>query len=164
MRVDPEIRFPKSSSHTGRCEVKSINTVVLSCSPTFHSVRSRLAAPLSPGSVAVQGGGAHCCFRQVRDSFRHSLFARQRYFTRGLWVDCHAHPPYSPDFAPSDYHLFPKLKEHLSGQCFQSDDEVREEVKRSLNELAAKFYDIGILKLEHRLQKCIEKYGAYVGI
>uniref|UniRef100_A0A8C5MXC0 Histone-lysine N-methyltransferase SETMAR n=1 Tax=Leptobrachium leishanense TaxID=445787 RepID=A0A8C5MXC0_9ANUR len=24
------------------------------------------------------------------------------------------HPPYSPDLAPSDYHLFPKLKEYLS--------------------------------------------------
>ena len=25
------------------------------------------------------------------------------------------HPPYSPDLAPSDFHLFPKLKEHLKG-------------------------------------------------
>jgi hypothetical protein len=26
-----------------------------------------------------------------------------------------AHPPYSPDLAPSDYHLFGPLKEALSG-------------------------------------------------
>jgi len=25
------------------------------------------------------------------------------------------HPPYSPDLAPSDFHLFPKLKKHLKG-------------------------------------------------
>ena len=25
------------------------------------------------------------------------------------------HPPYSPDLAPSDYHLFPNLKQHLRG-------------------------------------------------
>lgn len=25
-------------------------------------------------------------------------------------------PPYSPDFALSDFHLFPKLKEHLWGK------------------------------------------------
>ncbi|XP_014486214.1 PREDICTED: histone-lysine N-methyltransferase SETMAR-like [Dinoponera quadriceps] len=72
------------------------------------------------------------------------------------------HPPYSPDLAPSDYHLFSKLKKHLSGQRFRSDDKVKEEVKRFLNGLAAEFYDIGIQKLEHRLQKCVEKDGDYV--
>ena len=28
------------------------------------------------------------------------------------------HPPYSPDLAPRDYHLFPNLKKHLHGQRF----------------------------------------------
>jgi hypothetical protein len=28
------------------------------------------------------------------------------------------HPPYSPDLAPSDYHLFGPLKEHLGGKSF----------------------------------------------
>ncbi|KFD56653.1 hypothetical protein M513_02329, partial [Trichuris suis] len=28
------------------------------------------------------------------------------------------HPPYSPDLAPSDFFLFPKLKEHLKGTLF----------------------------------------------
>jgi histone-lysine N-methyltransferase SETMAR len=26
-----------------------------------------------------------------------------------------SHPPYSPDLAPSDYHLFGPLKDHLRG-------------------------------------------------
>jgi histone-lysine N-methyltransferase SETMAR len=34
------------------------------------------------------------------------------------------HPPHSPDHAPSDFHLFGKLKEHLSGKRFASDQEV----------------------------------------
>ena len=34
------------------------------------------------------------------------------------------HPPYSPDLAPSDYHLFPGLKKQLKGQHFPSDAEV----------------------------------------
>jgi hypothetical protein len=25
------------------------------------------------------------------------------------------HPPHSPDLVPTDFHLFPPLKEHLSG-------------------------------------------------
>jgi len=32
-----------------------------------------------------------------------------------------AHPPYSPDLAPSDFWLFPKLKETLKGQHSSSD-------------------------------------------
>ena len=33
------------------------------------------------------------------------------------------HPPYRPDLAPSDFHLFLHLKEFLSGQRFQDDRE-----------------------------------------
>ena len=35
------------------------------------------------------------------------------------------HPPYAPDLAPSDYHLFPGLKKkQLKGRHFSSDAEV----------------------------------------
>jgi len=34
------------------------------------------------------------------------------------------HPPYSPDLAPSDYHLFSGLKKQLKGHHFSSDGEV----------------------------------------
>ena len=37
------------------------------------------------------------------------------------------HPPYSPDLAPSDFHLFLHLKKHLAGKKFD-DDEVQDEV------------------------------------
>ncbi|KAG8247946.1 Zinc finger and BTB domain-containing protein 41 [Homalodisca vitripennis] len=33
------------------------------------------------------------------------------------------HPPYSPDLAPSDFHLFRYLKEFLGGKRFDTDDE-----------------------------------------
>ena len=34
------------------------------------------------------------------------------------------HPSYSPDLAPSDYFLFPKLKKHLAWKWYESDDDV----------------------------------------
>jgi len=40
------------------------------------------------------------------------------------------HPPYSPDLAPSDFHLFPELKEHLKGQRFSCDEEVNSAVRK----------------------------------
>jgi len=41
-----------------------------------------------------------------------------------LGFQCLYHPPYSPDLAPSDYHLFPGLKKQLKGRHFSSDAEV----------------------------------------
>ena len=40
-----------------------------------------------------------------------------------LGFQCPDHPPYSPDLAPSDYHLFPGLKKQLKGRRFSSDAE-----------------------------------------
>jgi histone-lysine N-methyltransferase SETMAR len=34
---------------------------------------------------------------------------------------CQSHPPYCPDLAPSEYHLFPGLKKQLKGRHFPSD-------------------------------------------
>jgi len=41
-----------------------------------------------------------------------------------LGFHCLDHPPYSPDLAPSDYHLFPGPIKHLKGRHFSSDAEV----------------------------------------
>jgi histone-lysine N-methyltransferase SETMAR len=38
------------------------------------------------------------------------------------------HPPYSPDMAPNDFHLFGPLKYHLCGKGFADDEEVKMEV------------------------------------
>jgi len=41
-----------------------------------------------------------------------------------LVFKCLDHPPYSPDLAQSDYHLFPGLKIQFKGRHFSSDVEV----------------------------------------
>ena len=61
------------------------------------------------------------------------------------------HPPYSPDLAPSDFHLIPKLKEQLSGMRFNNDGEVKDAIQRFLNSMAVDWYDMSIQKLPMRL-------------
>jgi histone-lysine N-methyltransferase SETMAR len=39
------------------------------------------------------------------------------------------HPPYNPDLAPSDFHLFVKLKNHLADKSFADEEEVKTEVR-----------------------------------
>ncbi|KAK7868403.1 hypothetical protein R5R35_005028 [Gryllus longicercus] len=38
------------------------------------------------------------------------------------------HPPYSPDLAPSDYHLFLHMKRELGDKRFGSDDDTKNDV------------------------------------
>ena len=72
------------------------------------------------------------------------------------------HPPYSPDMAPSDYHLFPNLKQHLRGQRFSTDDKLKYETEEWLKEQSELFYFTGIEKLRQRYELCIEKGLDYV--
>ena len=72
------------------------------------------------------------------------------------------HPPYSPDLAPSDYHLFPSLKMWLGSQCFVDNNELQSAVKNWFSAQAADFYKTGIKKLLSRYSKCLERDGDYV--
>lgn len=72
------------------------------------------------------------------------------------------HPPYSPDLAPSDYFLFPRLKMWLSGKRFYSNEEVELETNAYFEGLDAQHYKSGIEMLEDRYNKCITLDGDYV--
>jgi len=72
------------------------------------------------------------------------------------------HPAYSPDLAPSDYHLFGPLKNALRDRRFSMDIEVREAVHKRLRDQLKTFFLEGIRKLVDRWTKCIEKEGDYV--
>ena len=54
------------------------------------------------------------------------------------------HPPYSPDLAPSDYFLFPKMKQHLAGKQYRTGDEVISAVDDFFEDQDESFYTKGI--------------------
>jgi len=56
------------------------------------------------------------------------------------------HSTYSPDLAPSDFWLFPKLKETLKGQHFSSDAEVEAAVCKWINGQPETFFIDGMKK------------------
>uniref|UniRef100_A0A670ZEW1 Histone-lysine N-methyltransferase SETMAR n=1 Tax=Pseudonaja textilis TaxID=8673 RepID=A0A670ZEW1_PSETE len=72
------------------------------------------------------------------------------------------HPPYSPDLALSDYHLFLRMKTWLGTQRFYDNAELWAGVTDWLKSQAAEFYDNGITKLVHRYDKCFNLFGEYV--
>ncbi len=70
------------------------------------------------------------------------------------------YPSYSPDLAPSDYHLFPALKQALEGQKFNT-DELKSYILQWFKNLAENFFMIGIEKLIKSVVKCININGSY---
>ena len=72
------------------------------------------------------------------------------------------HPPYSPDLAPSDYHLFGPMKEGLRGNRYGNDNEVKTAVLNWLRHQPAEFYNTGIHALVHRWTVALERGGDYV--
>jgi len=65
-----------------------------------------------------------------------------------LGFQCLDHPPYSPDLAPSDYHLFPALIKQLEGRHFLSGAEVIAVVETWLDGQHFEFFLSGLQKLE----------------
>lgn len=72
------------------------------------------------------------------------------------------HPAYSPDLAPSDFHVFRKLKSDMKGKRFNDDEEVKAAVMTWLDEQTLNFWKEGILKCQERWEKCISIDGDYV--
>ena len=58
------------------------------------------------------------------------------------------HPPYSPDLAPCDFFIFPKLKLKLKGCQFDTTEEIQAESQRVLDNLTEKDFQEAFQKLE----------------
>jgi hypothetical protein len=71
------------------------------------------------------------------------------------------HPPHSPDRAPADYFLFPKLKFSLKGRHFQTLEEIQCAVPRKLNNISKTAFLEGMKNLKERANKCIDQGGIY---
>ena len=58
-----------------------------------------------------------------------------------LGFQCLDHPPYSPDLAPSNYHLFPGLKKQMKGHHFSSDAEIIAAAETWLDGQISEFFE-----------------------
>ena len=95
------------------------------------------------------------------NALAHRTLATQKKLAH-LGFQCLDYPPYSPHLAPSDYHLFPGLKNQLKGRHFSSEAEVIAAPGTWLDGQPSESFLSGLQKLEQRAKKCIELRGEYV--
>ena len=87
--------------------------------------------------------------RVVRDTIQH------------LGWETLYHPPYSPDLAPTDYHLFHSLDNCLRGKSFTNETDLRQALTNFFASKTPEFYCKGIKQLETRWQKVLDADSDY---
>lgn len=76
-------------------------------------------------------------------------------------IDMLAHPPYSPDLAPCDFFLFPRLKNILRGVRHRNIKDMQEAVKKALKQIPQEDFANAINCMPMRWMKCVAAQGDY---
>jgi len=71
------------------------------------------------------------------------------------------HPPYSPDLAPCDFWLFPKLKNALKGQRFADLSDIQRNERTLLWGIPENDFQGCFRQWHHCLPNCIASQGEY---
>ncbi|EGI58342.1 Mariner Mos1 transposase, partial [Acromyrmex echinatior] len=72
-----------------------------------------------------------------------------------------SHPPYSPDVALSDYHLFRSMAHDLADQHFRSYEEVKNWIDSWIASKDDQFFRRGIRMLSEKWEKVVASDGQY---
>lgn len=71
------------------------------------------------------------------------------------------HPAYSPDFAPCDFWLFPRLQEILAGRKYIRIQDLSKAVNSQLRVIPKEEYSEAFQQWLRRLQPCMDREGEY---
>jgi transposase len=70
-------------------------------------------------------------------------------------------PPYSPDSAPVDLFLFPKLKSALKGHPFNTFDDIQKKSKKGLFTILKEAFQKVFQSWQKRWERCVASEGNY---
>ncbi|KAJ4427867.1 hypothetical protein ANN_23871 [Periplaneta americana] len=169
----PESPRPKKARQV-RSKIKMMLTV-------FFDVRGIVHHEYAPEGQMVTKEYYHDVLRRLRDAVRRK---RPDMWTANNWHLHHdnapAHssqlihtflakhgittvhqPPYSPDLAPCDFWLFPKLKTPLKGSHFESREEIMRNATTELNTIPKEDFQRCFRQWKDRWAKCVQAQGAY---
>uniref|UniRef100_A0A8R1IG05 Mos1 transposase HTH domain-containing protein n=1 Tax=Caenorhabditis japonica TaxID=281687 RepID=A0A8R1IG05_CAEJA len=78
----------------------------------------------------------------------------------GFWTVL-AHPPYSPDLAPTDYHSVPDMQRFLEGTVFKTKSGFENWLVSYFASKKPEFWKTGTMSLQNRWQTVVDKEVTY---
>ena len=96
------------------------------------------------------------------DNARHHTSLRSQEAIAKFGWNVLPHPPYIPELAPSDFHLFGPLKDALHGARFEDDESMIGAVRLWLLEQETSWYREAMHALVSRWRKAVGVDGDYV--
>lgn len=100
--------------------------------------------------------------RYLHDNARPHTAKETRRKLNALGWEVLPHPPYSPDLAPTDYHLFRHLNNSLAGKIFKDETTLETHLQDFFDSQPPEFYKKGIHKLKERWQEVVDSDGEYI--
>lgn len=97
----------------------------------------------------------------LHDNARPHVAKSVKEILEALGWDVLPHPPYSPDIAPSDYHLFRSMANSLAEEHFQSYEDVKKWVDKWITSKNESFFRDGIRALPHKWEMVLANSGQY---
>ena len=90
----------------------------------------------------------------------HTALSVRRYLASQGWTMV-THAPYSPDLAPCDFFLFPRMKRDLKGMIFEDVEEVKSTSQAALQGISIDEFQRCFEQWKNRLDKCVATNGEY---
>ncbi|KAG5310893.1 MOS1T transposase, partial [Acromyrmex insinuator] len=94
------------------------------------------------------------------NALSHAAFIVANYLTRSN-TPVVPQPPHSPDLAPCDFFLFPRLKRELKGKHWESVENIQKHVTTFLRDIPVEEFQRAFQVWQTRLRKCIDSGGEY---
>ena len=129
--------------------------------PNGHTITAELYCQQLDRVAANLMGGLHPVYFLHDNSRPHTARLTRAKLVELGWVTLN-HPPYFPDLAPTDYHLFRSLSHHLNGKVYDDEEELEFDLANFFAEKPLNFYERGIISLPLRWQEVINANGDYI--
>lgn len=98
----------------------------------------------------------------LHDNARPHVAKQTKEILKQLNMEVLPHAPYSPDLAPSDYHLFRSLANFLKEKSFDDFSHLELDIKTFFFSKSTDFYAKGILELPERWNMVVDNDGEYI--
>ena len=138
-----QIPVPKSSSVTGKFYRESVLTQLVDF---YQKRRPRTCV---------------CGIKLLHDNAPAHKSATVQEYLKESGLDVLDHSPYSSDLSPCDFWLFPRLKEMLAGQRFESRCGKGSAVYQCLQHIPTEDYQVAFRKWVDQCKMCVEADVAY---